>query len=46
MTGLRAGEVEEGNAGKKGKEEEEGVNEGEFECARQTWTEATVGSWS
>lgn len=30
----------------KGKEEEEGVNEGEFECVRQTWTEAIVSSWS
>lgn len=29
-----------------GKVEEEGVNEGEFECVRQTWTEAIVGSWS
>lgn len=30
------------DAGEEGKEEEEGVNEGEFECVRQTWTEATV----
>lgn len=29
-----------------GKEEEEGVDEGEFECVRKTWTEATVSSWS
>ena len=38
MTGkraLRAGEVEEGTPAK-GKEEEELVNEGEFECVRQT----------
>lgn len=38
-------EVEEGYTDE-GKEEEEGVNEGEFECVRQTWTEAIVGSWS
>lgn len=38
-------EVEEGYTGEE-KEEEEGVNEGEFECVRQTWTEAIVGSWS
>lgn len=42
---MRAGEVERRDAGE-GKEEEEGVNEGEFECARQTWTEAIVSSWS
>lgn len=23
-----------------------GADEGEFECARQTWTEASGGSWS
>ena len=28
------------------REEEGSGNEGEFECVRQTWTEAIVGSWS
>lgn len=45
MTGLRAEETDRGDTGE-GKEEEEGVNEGEFECARQTWTEAIDSSWS
>ena len=43
--GLRAGEVEEGTPAK-GRRRKRGVNEGEFECVRQTWTEAIVGSWS
>lgn len=43
--GLRAGEVEEGTPAK-GRRRKRGVNEGEFECVRQTWTEATVSSWS
>lgn len=36
---LRRGEEEE-------EEEEEGVNEGEFECVRQTWTATLSSSWS
>lgn len=43
---LRAGEVKEEGTPAKKEEEEEGVDEGEFECVRQTWTEAIVSSWS